>query len=134
MTGGLGLITLALAPAWSRWAYATFDRELAMADRLPVQRDDYLLSVLIALTVVVAVKVVGIVLIAAFLVIPAASARLLAGTFRGMTALSMAIGATTAVAGLWASYFLDVPSGATIVLVQAVVFGVAMAIGALRTR
>lgn len=134
VTATLCLVTLALAPVWRRWAYATFDRELAEADRLPVQRDDYLLSVLIALTVVVAVKVVGIVLIAAFLVIPAAAARLLARTFHGMTALSMALGAGTAVAGLWASYLADVPSGATIVLVQAAVFAVAMALGALRRR
>lgn len=134
MTSALVLLTLVLRPAWSRWAYATFDRELALADRVPVERDDYLLAVLIALTTVVAVKVVGIVLIAAFLVIPAATARLLARTFRGMTAASMACGVGSALVGLLVSYRLDVPSGATIVLVQATAFVLAMAAAALRER
>jgi zinc transport system permease protein len=130
VTGGLALATLATWPLWTRWAYATFDRELAVADRLPVERDDYLLAVCIAVTVVVAVKVVGIVLIAAFLVIPAATARLLARTFASMTALSVGLGIASALGGLWASYVLDVPSGATIILVQGALFLVAMGAGA----
>ena len=69
-------------------------------DRLPVVRDDYVLSVIIALTVVVSIKVVGIVLIAAFLVIPAASSRLLSRTFRMMTVFSVLIGVVSAFVGL----------------------------------
>ncbi len=122
-------ITLAVAvaaaaswPMWSRWAYATFDAELARADGLAIGRDDYLLSVLLAVTVVVAVKVVGILLVAAFLVIPAASARLLSATFSRMTVLSVGLGIVSAVAGLFLSYWLDMPSGATIILVQAAAF------------
>ena len=126
VTGAVAVMALLTLPMWGRWAYATFDRELALADRLPVARDDYLLSVLIAVTVVVAVKVVGIVLIAAFLVIPAATARLLARTLGAMTRLAIAAGVSTALVGLWASYELDVPSGATIVLVQAALFFAAM--------
>jgi zinc transport system permease protein len=122
LTGGVVLLTLLALPLWRRWAYASFDRELAQADRLPVASDDYLLILLIAITVVVSIKVVGIVLIAAFLVVPAAAARLLARTFRHMTLLAIAIGMASAVVGLVASYFLDVPSGPTIILVQAVVF------------
>ncbi|MGD9898789.1 MAG: metal ABC transporter permease [Calditrichaceae bacterium] len=120
---GISLLTL---PLWRRWAYATFDRELAIADRLPVQRDDYFLSILIAITVVVAVKVVGIILIAAFLVIPAATARLIAPSFRRMTWVSMSIGLLSAVTGLFTSYWLDLPSGATIILIQAVIFFLTM--------
>jgi zinc transport system permease protein len=120
------LLTLFTWPLWKRWAYASFDRELAQADRLPVVRDDYMLSVLIAITVVVAIKVVGIVLIAAFLVIPAATARLISSTFRAMTILSITIGVCSAFIGLIASYHLDVPSGATIILFQAVLFFGAM--------
>jgi zinc transport system permease protein len=127
LTGGVTLAALLTLPRlWGRWAYATFERDLARADRLPVERDDYLLSVLLAVTVVVAVKVVGIILVAAFLVIPAAAARLLTTTFRTMTALSVGIGIVSALAGLVASYALDVPSGATIILGQALVFFGAM--------
>ncbi|MDD2706478.1 MAG: metal ABC transporter permease [Verrucomicrobiae bacterium] len=116
---GLALATL---PMWGRWAYATLDREAAMVDRLPVARDDYVLSCLIAVTVVAAVKIVGVLLIAAFLVIPAAASRLLARSFLAMTVLSVLGGGASVVFGLAGSYWLDIPSGAAIILVQGAVF------------
>jgi zinc transport system permease protein len=120
------LITLLLSPFWKRWAYSSFDRELAQSDRIPVQLDDYLLSVLIAVTIVVSIKVVGIVLIAAFLVIPPATSRLMNKSFSKMTFVSIIIGVFTAIIGLWISYYLDVPSGATIILLQAALFFLVM--------
>ncbi|MDY0082429.1 MAG: metal ABC transporter permease [Ignavibacteriaceae bacterium] len=116
------IVTLLLFPFWRRWAYSSFDRELAQADRIPVDLDDYLLSILISVTVVVSIKVVGIVLIAAFLVIPPAAARLVSRSFSRMTLLSIITGTVTALIGLWISYYLDVPSGATIILLQAFIF------------
>ena len=127
--GGLAGATLLALPWWGRWAYATFDRDLAATDGVPVRRDDALLSVLLAATIVAAVKLVGIVLVAAFLVIPAASARLLTTTFRGMTLVSVGVGTSTALVGLGAAYALDLPSGAAMVLVQALVFFGALAVG-----
>ncbi len=124
--GLLALLMLFLAPLWRYWAHATFDRELALADRLPVLWHDYLLSALIALVVVVSVKVVGIVLIAALVVIPAATARLLSQTFAAMTVLSILIGTITVLPGLVAAYLFDVPAGSAIVLVQALLFGLAL--------
>lgn len=129
VTAGVAVVAAILLPMWSRWAYATFDSELSRADGLTVVRHDYILSVLLAVTVVVAVKVVGILLVAAFLVIPAAAARLLSRTFFAMTLLSIGIGVLSAIAGLLFSYVLDIPSGATIILVQAVIFGVAAIAG-----
>ncbi len=126
MAGGLAAVTLLALPMWGRWAYATFDRDLARSDHLTVARDDYVLAVLLALTVVAAVKIVGIILVAAFLVIPPATARLIARTFIGMTITSVGIGVVTAIGGLLASYLLDVPSGATIVLGQALLFFVVL--------
>jgi zinc transport system permease protein len=126
MTIIIVILTILLWPYWSRWAYTSFDRELALTDHLPVRRDDYLLTILIAVTVVVAIKVVGIVLIAAFLVIPAATARLISHRFRTMTVFSIACGVTSAVIGLWISYLLDIPSGAAIILFQALLFFVAL--------
>lgn len=126
--GILILVTIILSPFWKRWAYSTFDRELAEADRIPVQLDDYLLSVLIAVTIVVSIKVVGIVLIAAFLVIPPATSRLINKSFSTMTFTSLVIGVLTALIGLWISYYLDVPSGATIILIQASLFFIVMII------
>jgi zinc transport system permease protein len=125
----LAVVAAAVAcwPFWSRWAYATFDEELARADGLAVHFDDHVFSVFLAVTVVVAVKVVGILLVAALLVMPAASARLVSGTFARMTVVSVLLGIGSAVTGLFLSYWLDIPSGATIILVQAASF-VAIAI------
>ena len=115
-------ITFFTFPLWPRWAYSSFDRELSQSDRLPVKRDDYILAILIAVTIVVAIKLIGIVLIAAFLVIPAATARQLSKTFRMMTILSVILGVSGAAGGLFISYYLDVPTGAAIILLQAVLF------------
>jgi zinc transport system permease protein len=120
------LLTLFFLPFWKRWAYSSFDKELAQADRIPVLFDDYLLSVLIAVTVVVSIKLVGIVLIAAFLVIPAATARLLSKSFSRMTIVSVIIGVLSAIAGLWISYFIDIPSGAAIIILQAIIFFISL--------
>lgn len=119
---GIFVLTLVLLPMWGRWAYASFDRDLAQAGRVRVQRDDLLLSVLLAVTIVASVKIAGIILVAAFLVIPAATARLLSSRFAQMTVISVSIGSLTAVAGLALSYLFDIPSGATIILTQAVLF------------
>ena len=121
--------TIGTFPLWSQWAYATFDKSLARADRLSVTAADYLLNVAIAVAVVVSIKVVGILLIAAFLVLPGATARLLARTFRGMTLWSVALGMGSAVTGLILSYFANLPSGATIILLQASIFVAALGVG-----
>jgi zinc transport system permease protein len=128
------VLALASLPLWPRWAAATFDRESAIAERLPVRRDDYTLNILLALVIVVAAKVVGIVLVSAFLVIPAAAARLITARFAQMTMVSVALGVLTAVAGLAASYLLDWPSGATVILVQCAGFGIIFALAQLFRR
>ena len=125
-SGLVMLIVLVLLPFWSRWAYATFDRELALADHKPVLRDDYLLSALIAVVTVTSVKLVGIVLIAAFLVIPAATARLISPTFARMALNAVLIGLASVLIGMLVSYRLDIPSGATIVLCQVAMFMLAL--------
>lgn len=112
----------AMAPMWARWAYATFDRSLARADRLPVLWDDYVLTVSLAVAIVVSMKLVGIVLISAFVVLPPAAARLAAGTFAGMTLWSVGLGVASVIGGLLMSYSTDLPSGAVIILLQAAIF------------
>jgi len=127
----MSLVALATALGWrlwGRWAYATFDRELALADHLPVVRDDYFLTAYIAVAIVVGVKLVGIILITAFLVIPAATAHLFARSFTGMTVLAESLSVTSSLVGLALSYQLDIPSGATIILVQAASFFASMAL------
>jgi len=120
--GGFCLLLILLFPMWSRWAYAGFDRDLAQADRICVKRDDYMLHFVLALAVVLCLKVLGIILLAAFLVIPGASARMISKTFTSMTLKSIVIGILSSVGGLYLSYIYDLPSGATIILVQSAIF------------
>lgn len=115
-----GLLTL--RKLWGRWAYATFDEEAAIADGIRTSRDQYIFSVLLAVTIVVSIKVVGILLIAAFLVIPAAAARLLSHSFSAMTLIAVLAGGSSVLAGLMLSYTLDLPGGAVIILCQTTLF------------
>jgi zinc transport system permease protein len=114
-----------LLGVWGRLAYATFDDELARTDGVPARLLEYLLFACAALVIAVSSVVVGIILMAAYLVIPAASARLLARSLAQMTVLSVVLAVVTTIVGLALSYLADVPSGSTIVLTQAALFLVA---------
>lgn len=118
--------TLATLPLWGAWAYAAFDRDLARTDRVRAAAHDYALAAAMAVAIVVSIKIVGILLISAFLVLPAATARMVSRSFRQMTLLSILIGTLTPAAGLYISYVTDLPSGATIILSQAALFAVAL--------
>lgn len=122
----LAIITLILGyKYWSSWTYATFDKEFAVTDKIPVKRHDYILSILLSITIVTSIKVVGMLLISAYLVLPAAIARLISKTFFQMTLYSIIIGILSSVAGIFISYFLDLPSGAVIILLQSLIFLIA---------
>ncbi len=112
----------ALMFSWGRLGYATFDEELARSDGVHTDRLELGLFLLAALVIAVSASVVGIVLMAAYLVIPAAAARLIARTLAQMTLISVLLGVISTVVGLGLSFYLDVPSGATIVLTQAALF------------
>ncbi len=128
ISAALAVLTVATFPLWPRWAYSTFDRESARIDGQRIRREDYLLSVLIAVNVVVAAKLVGIVLLSAFLVIPAAAARLVSASFAMMTTLSVGIGVFSVAAGFAISYQADLPSGACVVLTQILLFALMFAL------
>lgn len=119
------LAVLVTATYWGRLAYATFDDELARSDGVDTARLELVLYLLAAVVIAVSAVVVGVILMAAYLVIPAATARLLARTLAQMTTLTVLLGVAATVTGLAASFLLDVPSGSTIVLVQAVIFSAA---------
>ena len=116
---------------WGRLAYATFDDELARTDGIASRSLEYLLFALAALVITVSATVVGIVLMAAYLVIPAAAARLWARSMVSMTLFALLIGTVTTVVGMIASYLFDLPTGSAIILTQAVTF-VAAALSARR--
>jgi manganese/iron transport system permease protein len=115
--GGLGITVLViLALAYRPLLVLAFDPILAATLRLPVERLRALLLVLISITIVVSLQVVGIALVAAMLVTPAATAFLLTRRLPTMAAVSALLGILSGVAGLYASYYLNIASGASVVL------------------
>lgn len=93
-----------------------FDEEFSTALGIPAERLYLVLLCLIALTVVVLIRVVGIIMVIALLTIPAATARHFTHNLKKMMALSVLFSIVFALCGLWLSYVLDWPSGATIIL------------------
>jgi len=92
-----------------------------------VSRLDYLLLVLIALTIVISLQAVGIVLVVAMLVTPAATAQMLSKSFGRLVLIAATIGVVSPIVGLYGSYWLNSASGATVVLVESAVFAAALA-------
>lgn len=104
----------------------SFDLTLAHTLQLPVSLLNYLLLVLLAVVIVISLQAVGVSLVLAALVTPAAAAHLLTSRLPAMMISSSAIGGLSAVLGLYVSFYLDVPSGPAIVLVMTVVFFVVL--------
>jgi len=107
--------------------FTTFDPEVADASGIRTGNIDSLLAMCLAGTIVVSMQVLGVMLVAAALVIPPVVARLLTDSFGRMLILSTAIGAAGGLAGIYLSYFLNAASGPTIVLVEAAAFVVVFA-------
>ena len=120
---GLGaVVLLTIFFFYKEFLVISFDPVLATTLRLPASFLRYLLLILIAVTIVVSLQVVGIALMMAMLVTPAAAASLLTRRLPPMMALSAVIGAFSSVTGLYVSYYLDIASGPAIVLVATAVF------------
>jgi manganese/iron transport system permease protein len=131
----LAAVVLAIvALLWKELLYTTFDPLGAAASGLPVAALDYLLLALIAITIVVSLQAVGIILVVAMLVTPAATAQLLTRSFGRLLGVAVAIGLITPIIGLYLSYWANAASGATIVLVETGVFLAALAARLLAAR
>lgn len=121
--GGVAVISgLFLLLTYKPLLFVLFDPEVAAASGLPVGRLEAGLSLVLASTVIAALQVLGATLIAASVVIPAVTARLLTHHFDRLVLLSTVLGALCGLVGLYLSYHLDVASGATIVLVATLLF------------
>ena len=100
--------------------HAAFDH--ALARHLPVVRLEYFLMILIALTIVATLRMVGIVLVISLLTLPQMTANLFVHSFRGIIVGGSLIGFLSCLGGLGASYLLNIPSGACIILVGIVIY------------
>ncbi|MEL6585470.1 MAG: metal ABC transporter permease [Pseudomonadota bacterium] len=127
--GGAAVVVALIGWRWSALLTATLNEELAYASGLNPRREQLILTLCLAITVAVAIKVVGVLLIAAMLIIPAAAARGLARTPEAMAVIAGGIGAVSAVAGLQGAYVFDTPAGPTIVCVAAALFAVFNVVG-----
>lgn len=131
--GGLAAtILVAVTVLYRHLAYTSFDEEQAQASGLRVQLLNQTLVVLAALTVVLALRIVGGLLIGALTVIPVAAASQIAKSFRQTIFWAIAIGLVAVVAGLFASFYLNLAAGGTIVITALLFFFVCLA--AKRTR
>jgi zinc transport system permease protein len=130
--GAAVLVVLALV---GRALFAIIlDEESARVAGLPVDGLNTLLAVLAAVTVVAAMRVVGVLLVAAMMVLPVASAQLLARSFRRAVAVAMVVGVGSVVAGLSLARVWALPPGGTIVLVTAAVYVVTTLMGQRQAR
>ena len=132
ITAGLVAVVLVVLYALNKeLVFTSFDPVGASVAGLHTARLDYLLLVLLALVIVIALQAVGIVLVMAMLVTPAATASLLARSFIRLMVIGAVLGALAAVAGLYISFYADLPSGPSMTLVATAEFVV---VAALRKR
>jgi zinc transport system permease protein len=121
----LGVVIVLAMVLFGRALFAiVLDEESARVAGIPVDATNALLSVLTAVTVVAAMRVVGVLLIAALMVLPVAGSRRLARAFRATVALAVAVGLVSVVLGLAAARQWDLAPGGSIVLAAALIFGV----------
>ncbi|MCX8071022.1 MAG: metal ABC transporter permease [Candidatus Binatia bacterium] len=120
------VVLVVVAVLFKELLFAAFDEEVAEASGLPVSMLHHLLLAALALTVVVAMRVVGLILVEALLVIPAAAAYQLARGYVSMLSWAVAIAALGSIGGLLCSYQWNIPAGATIVLLLAAFFTLAL--------
>ncbi len=116
------IIILVVYSFYKEFLALCFDEEFATVRGVHAERLYLVLLCLIALTVVVLIRVVGVILVIALLTIPAAMSRQFTSNLKKMMLLSILFGAVFSSGGIWLSYLFDVPSGATIVLVMSVVY------------
>lgn len=127
------IITIALL-LYKEFLLLSFDEEFSTIAGVPTERLYLLLLGMIALTVVVLIRVVGIILVIALLTIPAALARQFTHSLKKMMLLSILAGAAFTFSGLWLSYLLDLASGATIILVAGIALFISSGISKLRRK
>jgi zinc transport system permease protein len=132
LLGACGLVTIGLF--YRALAAVVIDEEGARVAGVPIGALNVMLAALAAVTVALSMRVVGILLVAALMVLPVSAAGRIAWSMRSTLVLSMLVGLGSALTGLTLSYYADLPPGGTIVLVAAGTFAVCAVAGVLRGR
>ena len=119
---------------YRRLLFSTFDPEVAAVSGVNVPAMEAMLMLLLSATILVTVRVIGVLLISALLVLPAATSRMLTNSFGRMLWLSPVLGTVFGVVGMYASWYADVPSGAVIILAGTAAFAVVYGVVGVRGR
>ena len=120
---GVGLMSLfVLFILYKQLLFTTFDKESAKVYGVPTEWVDTWFSLILAASIIASMQVIGVTMIAAAIVIPAITARMLTDSFNKMVLLSTLLGTFTAISGMYLSFYFDAASGATIVLFAAAIF------------
>ena len=132
---GVGILSVVvIVGLYRKLLFATFDPEVAGVSGVNVPAMEAVLMVLLSATILVTVRVIGVLLISALLVLPAVTARLLTNSFGRMLWLSPVLGAVFGGVGMYISWYADVPSGAVIILAGTLVFIAAYSAVGVRRR
>lgn len=123
----LTVLTVLYLYYWDLFS-ATFDEEYAKTTGVKTDSINVLLTILTGITVVLSVKVVGIMLISALLILPAVTALQIARSFRAAIVLGAIFALASVLVGIGVSFFFDMPTGATIVLMNAAIFGLTLSL------
>ena len=134
LLGGGALIMLFILTFYKEFLVISFDPTLAATLRLPIRWLDYLLIALIAMSIVVSLQTVGVTLMVAMLITPAAAASLLTRRLSRMMLIAALIAIFSGISGLYLSYYLNLASGSAIVLTCTAVFAIIWGITALARR
>jgi len=116
------IVTLVIVSLFNNWKAYLFDEEFASIIGIRTAFLEYLLLVLIAMTVVVLIRVVGIILVLALLTAPAATAGMLTSNLKSRMIYSVLFGSIFCIAGLWISYEMNIASGAVIVILSVICY------------
>ena len=133
LTGALVFAVAVFTVLYRAFLFSTFDPEVADVSGVKVARMDALLMLVLSVSILATLKIIGVTLVAATLVIPAVVARMACDSFSRMLWVATGLGAAAGAVGMYLSFQLEIPSGTTIVLVNAVAFVVVLAITGGRT-
>ena len=127
-----GLVFVSIALLFKELLFVAYDQEVAFVSGMPVVFLDHFFLTILALSVVISMKVIGIILVSALLVIPGAAAMQLTRRYVSMIAAAIIISTASTIGGLILSYYADLASGATIVTLASFIFFISFLIGRFR--
>jgi manganese/iron transport system permease protein/iron/zinc/copper transport system permease protein len=127
LLGALLFAAVTFTVLYRSFLFTTFDPDVANVSGVTVRRMDALLMLVLSVSILATLKIIGVTLVAATLVIPAVVVRMLTDSFSKMLWYSSLLGGAAGAVGMYASYHLEIPSGTTIVLVNALVFAIVLA-------